>query len=253
MKKSILFSICLWITSFTNAYCQTDFTGGWVSDNKTSDSFSLNITQLNNIITGYHCGTADNGNFIDCSFEDKSINGIVKGDSALITFISSYCDKPGTAIIKKINPNQIQWKIINKPDGPFYIPLDDMLDFSPDKPNVLNISNQDSSIIGPWQSEEDSDIVYVFNNNNKCYIYYLQELNNISDFTISNTTPQCGITVPTEKYTSYLQLQDVQDTLCYLINGITDNYLSLSIVDRGGVILYKRIHNIADLHLKNHK
>ena len=177
------------------------------------------------------------------------------GDSALITFISTYCNKPGTAVIKKIRPNQIQWEIINNPDGPFYIPLVDVMDFSSIKQNVLNNSNQDSSIVGSWQSEEDSDIVYVFKNDNKCYIYYLQELYKTSNFTISNTTPQCGITVPIDKYTSYLQLQDVQsnESECYLINGITDDYLSLSIVDRGGVIIYKRIHDSVGKNFKYNK
>lgn len=148
MKKAILLSTLLWSVCIVSSYCQTNFSGTWYIDEDSSD-FSLVIQQIGNTITGNHCGTADNGNFIDCNVDNptKSVTGIAEGDSALVTFRSSYCNKQGTAIIKKLNPTQIQWKIIKNPDGLFYVPLNVRLNLSSQagsftmQSSVLNITS----------------------------------------------------------------------------------------------------------------
>ena len=123
MKKIYIISIFLCYAF--NAYSQNDYSGDWYWENKTSD-FSIRISQKNNIIKGTHCATALNGNKIDCDVayldNSKSIFGIVKRDSVLVTFISTFCGKPGTAVIKRINASQIQWRITKRPDGESYIP-----------------------------------------------------------------------------------------------------------------------------------
>lgn len=102
--------------------------------------------------------------------------------------------------------------------------------------------SQNQSILGAWISETDNNQILVFKSNNKCYQYYSNVLVNTSDFTISNTTPQCNVNVLVDNTTNYLHLNDLSNNIeqCYLINGISDISLSMSIIDEGGVILYKK-------------
>ena len=133
MKKIILFTILLWSICVLNTWCQTSFTGGWNVNIGENDGFSLSLQQVNNTITGIHTASADNGSFIDTSMHNEiTINGIAQGgDSAIVSFLSGYCGKQGTAVIKMINPTQIQWRVISKPNGPFYIPLNAIMDLAP--------------------------------------------------------------------------------------------------------------------------
>ena len=101
---------------------------------------------------------------------------------------------------------------------------------------------KNSSIVSTWISEEDTNWKLTFTTNNKCYQYYSNTLIETDTFSISNTTPQCGITVPIDKYTNYLQLKNMLsgNITCYEINGITSACLSLRVVDKGGSIVFIR-------------
>lgn len=101
---------------------------------------------------------------------------------------------------------------------------------------------QNSSIVSTWISEEDIYWKLTFTTDNKCYQYYKNSLIETDSFSISNTTPQCGIIVPVNSYTSYLQLTNLLlgDITCYEINGITNKSLSLRVIDKGGVIVFIR-------------
>jgi hypothetical protein len=62
---------------------------------------------------------------VDCVLDDKdvTITGTANNSaSMLVTFISQFSQKTGTATITKINDSTIQWKILTKPKGEFYIP-----------------------------------------------------------------------------------------------------------------------------------
>ena len=108
----------------------------------------------------------------------------------------------------------------------------------------LSLFSQDASIIGTWKSEEDSNSEMKFLSNNMCYRYYSGVLEGTYSWTISNTSPQCGVTVPVDATTSYLQLKGLKynDVDCFIINGILPEYMSISPVDKGGVILFDRIN-----------
>lgn len=99
---------------------------------------------------------------------------------------------------------------------------------------------KNSSIVGTWVSEDDSNWKLIFTADNKCYQYYSNSLTETDSFIISNTSPQCGVRVPIDNYTSYLQLINTQnaETICYEINGITDKNLSLRVIDNGGAIVF---------------
>lgn len=122
----------------TNSFSQTNFRGSWGINNDTTRVFSLLLNQTNNTITGNHCGTAYSGTYIDCSdgTDGNSISGIVQGDSAIITFFSTYCNHTGKAIIKKISSTQIQWRVTQKPEGGvLYLPINDVLNLETDPGN----------------------------------------------------------------------------------------------------------------------
>lgn len=91
-----------------------------------------------------------------------------------------------------------------------------------------------STIIGAWISEVDNKWKLTFTVDNKCHQYYDNILSETDTVIISNTTPQCGVAVDVDTYTNYLQQKNIADTTdkqCYLINGITNTNLSISVVD----------------------
>lgn len=97
-------------------------------------------------------------------------------------------------------------------------------------------------IVGIWQSTEDSLWKWTFTKDRKCIWEYDSETDSNFDYSLANTSPQCGIEVDVDQYTNYLKLIDIEDDepYCYLINGITENYLSLTVVGRGGVTVFER-------------
>ncbi|HLP06177.1 MAG TPA: hypothetical protein VK152_12180, partial [Paludibacter sp.] len=103
--------------------------------------------------------------------------------------------------------------------------------------------SQNASIVGTWKFEEDSNSEMKFLSNNMCYRYYSGVLNETDSWAISNTSPQCGVTVPVDATASYLQLKDLKynDVDCFLINGIRDEFMSISPVDGGGVFVLNRV------------
>lgn len=85
-------------------------------------SFSLDLYQDWKNIYGHHSAVAQNGNKVDSL--DVSINGMLKGKVATVQFQSSFTSDIGTAEITYIDVNTIQWKIIDPPDGEYYLPAE---------------------------------------------------------------------------------------------------------------------------------
>lgn len=100
-----------------------------------------------------------------------------------------------------------------------------------------------NNIVGNFVSETDSDWRLVFDATGKCYSYYGAQLTQTFDFSISNSTPQCGcvVLVDENQETSYLQLTDVADgsNVCYEVNGIGTT-LSLTLVGTDKLVLLTR-------------
>lgn len=118
---------------------------------------------------------------------------------------------------------------------------------------LMNISskaqdNDFKDIIGVWQSVEDSNWILSFTNDSICTQYYNGILTEKDSFRINNTSPQCNYNVPVDLNTSYLKLtnlsNDNSDSICYEIYGISDTNLSLRVVDKGGFLLFKRLHKL---------
>lgn len=105
------------------------------------------------------------------------------------------------------------------------------------------IINERADIIGTFISDEDPRWKMVFSLNGKCYNYYDGNLIVTSSYTISNTTPQCGIDVVIDESeeTSYLSITNDINGIseCYEINGITAT-LSLTAISTQKVLLFTK-------------
>ena len=101
---------------------------------------------------------------------------------------------------------------------------------------------QDYSVIGKWTSDSDTNWTIEFNEQNECVWRYNENVTEQFSYAISNISPQCGYDVPVDDSTSYLELSNTKNgnTLCYEINGITEEILSLRLVEQGGFLLFKR-------------
>lgn len=132
MKKEFPIILLLIFTTFWN--CTTskikgkasEFNGYWAYKN-TSSVFSLYLKIDGKFVTGNYCSVMLNGNRIDCSDdEDESETSfagvLVNNETINIDFVSSYAGTGGKAKIKKISKKKIEWKIIDEPEGQFYIP-----------------------------------------------------------------------------------------------------------------------------------
>jgi hypothetical protein len=101
-----------------------DFSGKWHAETATA-SFDLKLTQIKGRVSGSHCAIQLGGRKVDCVMDDKyvTITGTANNSaSMLVTFISQFYQKKGTASITKINDSTIQWKILSKPKGEYYLP-----------------------------------------------------------------------------------------------------------------------------------
>jgi hypothetical protein len=65
------------------------------------------------------------GQKIDCAIKDNDVTIIGNANnstSVKVTFISQFSQKKGTATITKMNDSTLQWRIITKPKGEYYLP-----------------------------------------------------------------------------------------------------------------------------------
>jgi hypothetical protein len=84
--------------------------------------FSLDLYQDWKDIYGHHTVVAQGGNKIDTL--EVSINGSLQGQVATVQFQSSFTTDTGTAQITYVDVNTIQWKIIDPPEGEYYLPAE---------------------------------------------------------------------------------------------------------------------------------
>ncbi|WP_326984455.1 hypothetical protein VUJ46_07940 [Chryseobacterium sp. MYb264] len=113
----------------------TDFSGEWnyeSFDDKnplTNKTFSLQLNQKKDSVTGYYCSVSRNGNRVDC-FDEKDLNlkGKVDRDTLFVDFKSSFNDEIGKAKLY-FNGKKLYWTI-TKSEGVNYLPTDILLEKS---------------------------------------------------------------------------------------------------------------------------
>lgn len=84
--------------------------------------FSLDLYQEWKTIYGRHTAVAQDGNKIDSL--DVSIDGSLQGRVVTVQFQSSFTSDTGLAEITYVDVNTITWKIIDPPDGEYYLPAE---------------------------------------------------------------------------------------------------------------------------------
>jgi len=130
--KILLLSFLLIIYFQATVYPNSDFTsfqGKWTSVDEDL-SLDLDLFQTGDELTGYHCSVTKHAQRIDCALESDnmgySIEGIVKGNQADVTFLSTYCMKYGKAKIV-MHGDYLYWEVTEFPDGEFWLPLSAVL------------------------------------------------------------------------------------------------------------------------------
>jgi len=111
------------LVSFSAIKSTTDFSGKWHAETANT-SFDIKLIQVKGRVSGSHCAIQLGGYKVDCLLNDKdvTITGTANNSASVqVTFISQFSQKPGTATINKINDSTIEWKILTKPNGEFYL------------------------------------------------------------------------------------------------------------------------------------
>jgi hypothetical protein len=101
------------------------YTAGFSLDGHWEDAatgFSLDLYQEWKTIYGHHTVVAQGGDKIDSL--DVSIDGSLQGQVATVQFQSSYTNDTGLAEITYVDVHTITWKIIDPPDGEYYLPAE---------------------------------------------------------------------------------------------------------------------------------
>lgn len=112
------------LVSFSAIKPFTNFSGKWHAETANT-SFDIKLTQIKGRVSGSHCALQLGGSKMDCVMKDSdvTITGTANNSGSVqVTFTSQFSQKLGTAIITKINDSTIEWKILTKPKGEFYIP-----------------------------------------------------------------------------------------------------------------------------------
>jgi hypothetical protein len=112
------------LVSFSANTPITDFSGKWHAETATA-AFDLNLTQIKGRVSGSHCAVQLGGRKMDCALEDADVTIIGTANnsaSVKVTFLSQFSQNKGTATITKMNDSTIQWKILTKPKGEYFLP-----------------------------------------------------------------------------------------------------------------------------------
>lgn len=123
-KILLLLLLAAALVSFSPIKPFTNFSGKWHAETANT-SFDLKLTQIKERVSGSHCALQLGGSKMDCVIKDSdvTITGTANNSASVqVTFISQFSQKLGTAIITKINDSTIEWKILTKPNGEFYLP-----------------------------------------------------------------------------------------------------------------------------------
>ena len=118
--KMLVISI---IVLFICACNEQDYSGEWVYQTDSS-VFSLTLTQVDSVVTGYHASVMNYGNRIDEGDEENlTIRGTVQDGQLTVYVKSTYdSDKPGIAKIVFVGKDSISFKFITPPFGTYWIP-----------------------------------------------------------------------------------------------------------------------------------
>ena len=114
---------------------------------------------------------------------------------------------------------------------------------APPSPQPQYLIDDLNNIVGTFVNNKDPDWMLIFDANGKCYKYEAGVPTTTYTYTITKSTPQCGVEVDVNESqeTDYLQLTDdsTNSTDCYVINGIS-SILSIRPVGAGGLLIFNK-------------
>ena len=117
MKTLIITIIALFAFASTPNY-----SGSWEYETEYS-SFSLELVQKDSIVTGRHFSIMQNGNRIDGSDNEQTIQGTIKDGQLIAKIKSTYeAGEPGTAKISFIGKDSLYFEFITPPSCEYWIP-----------------------------------------------------------------------------------------------------------------------------------
>lgn len=100
----------------------------------------------------------------------------------------------------------------------------------------------DSSIIGTWRSESDSNYTINFTNNT-CTWFYENIPTDVYIYTLSNSSPQCNQEIFVSENSKFLKLVNVnnsEEQICYEIYSLSETTLTLRELDKSGFLVFIR-------------
>ena len=130
MKKLLLLPVMLLIifacAAFMQPQAKPDFAGNWEwVKNSEAATFSLELKQKGNELTGSYCAVANSGNRIDCGMDEGDackVTGTINGNMATVKYTSCYSGKTATATITYLaDKERMLWE--GKPTSAGYVPV----------------------------------------------------------------------------------------------------------------------------------
>lgn len=99
------------------------FSGKWQGEGDAASTFSLQLSQQNNKLTGSYCFITQGGKRIDCPDEQQqNLSGEIKNNIANITFNSTFGGVEGKATLT-LSGEKLQWRMTRPPvNGDYYAP-----------------------------------------------------------------------------------------------------------------------------------
>lgn len=97
--------------------------GYWVWDKEDdNNSFTISIEEKDSFLLGYYCATRQQGEKIDCSYDELSFKIPLKvKDKVTTDFLNYYSSTMGKVKLELVG-EELHWEIIEEPSGIFYCP-----------------------------------------------------------------------------------------------------------------------------------
>jgi len=105
-------------------------------------------------------------------------------------------------------------------------------------------STEDSLILGTWILVDDTLSKWVFKDDGICYEYYRDTLQDRDRYRVlsASDSPLCGVDVSgtVVKYMEWTNVNDLNDKMCFVIGGLSDEVLNVTPFGSGEFLIFKR-------------
>jgi len=102
---------------------------------------------------------------------------------------------------------------------------------------------QDSSIVGTWISENDTNWKINFDSNGNSIWFYNNSQTDTYVYSLNNSSPKCNNNVLVNSKTNYLTLtnnSDINDKICYEVYSISSSKLTLREINSSSLLIFDK-------------